>query len=314
MNEMNTTTPVADTEVQPLIGGSRRWQQGSEEEDGQPLITIITSTFNAAQDLHWTIDSIRAQTYPRIQWIVADGGSKDGTVDVLRQNEDIIDVWFSAPDKGIYDAWNKALEYVRGEWVQFIGAGDELAEADTLTKVAPYLAKAHPEFDIVYGKLAFISEGKRQLIEEVGEPWEEMKGKWEGYRPKLPAHPSVFHHGNLFSDNKFRRFDVSYKITSDTHFLMCHLKKELLYIPVVVDRMPIGGVSSRTDSFKTSLRETRRASNELGLAIPLLHLLLENLKFSIRSFIVLLFGTEKSRFVYDFCRRLVRKKEKWSVG
>lgn len=312
MNEMDTATPVTAAEVPPLIGGSRRWQQGSGEDAGQPLITIITSTFNAARDLHWTIDSIRAQTYPRIQWIVADGASKDGTVDVLRQNEDIIDVWFSAPDKGIYDAWNKALEYVHGEWVQFIGAGDELAEAETLEKVAPYLASAYPAHDIVYGRLAYISEGKRQLIEEVGMPWEEMKGKWEGYRPKLPVHPEVFHHASIF--NCSPSFDISYRIAGDSHFLMRQLKKkDFMYMPVLVDRMPAGGASGRTDSFKKALRETRRASRELGFKPPLLHVVFENFKFLFKCVLIFAFRGRFSKQGYDFFRNLIGKEKKWSV-
>src|SRR5699024_5468308 len=103
-----------------------------------PIITIITSTYNVVQDLQWTIDSIREQTYPNIQWIIADGASTDGTVKMFEANSELIDYWFSEPDTGIYDAWNKALEHVKGDWLQFIGAGDELYGTSTLEKVAPY--------------------------------------------------------------------------------------------------------------------------------------------------------------------------------
>lgn len=310
MTETNAQISSFDQEPTLLMGGSRRWQQGKTGEEGKPLITIITSTYNAARDLHWTIDSIRAQTYPYIQWIVADGGSTDGTVDLLRQNEDIIDIWFSAPDKGIYDAWNKALKYLKGEWVQFIGAGDELAEAETLAKVAPYLASVYPAHDIVYGRLAYISEGKRQLIEEVGMPWEEMKGKWEGYRPKLPIHPEVFHHASTFDCSP--PFDISYRIAGDSHFLMRQLKKkDFMYMPVLVDRMPLGGISGKTDSFKESLRETRRASRELGFSVPLLHVVFEGFKYLVKYFIVLVFGNRRSKWLYDLFRKLTGKKKRW---
>lgn len=311
MQHLETTT-TTNQPASSLIGGSRRWQQDNSEARGQLLITIITSTYNAARDLPWTINSIRGQAYPHIQWIVADGGSQDGTVDLLKQNEDLVDLWFSAPDKGIYDAWNKALAYARGDWVQFIGAGDELAEPDTLAKVAPYLATAHPKHDIVYGKVALISEGRRQLIEELGTPWEEMKGKWEGYRPMLPAHPGVFHHRSTFEEDTL--FDTSYRIAGDSHFLMRQLKKkDFVYIPVLVDRMPIGGVSARIDSFKQSLQECRRSSRELGFDIPFAHLCYEHIKFVIRLIILKIFDENNTRKLFDRFLILVGKKAKWGI-
>lgn len=295
-----------------LEGGSHRWQNGVETEPGKPLITIITSTYNAASDLRWTIKSIREQSYPYVQWIIADGSSKDETIELLRDNENLIDAWFSEPDTGIYDAWNKALKYAKGEWVQFIGAGDELADPNTLNQIAPHLATAHPEYDIVYGKVAIISEAKRQLIEETGVPWKQLKKRWEGYIPKLPSHPGVFHHTSTFFIQP--PFDASYRIAADSHFLLRQLKrKDFLYVPILVDRMPLGGISARTTSFRKTIQETRRAARELGFNPPISHIVLEKLKHAIKQTMNSILTEKGTRKAFDILRLTTGKKRKWEV-
>jgi GT2 family glycosyltransferase len=82
-------------------GGARLHRGSKRSEPGMPLISIITATFNASKFIPDTIRSIRAQSYPNIEWIIIDGGSTDTTVDLLRANEDLIDYWLSEPDCGI---------------------------------------------------------------------------------------------------------------------------------------------------------------------------------------------------------------------
>lgn len=232
------------------------------------MITIITSTFNAGDEFARTATSIRLQTYPRIQWIVADGGSKDGTLELIRRNADIVDVWFSAKDEGIYDAWNKAIPHVKGEWVQFVGAGDELAAPDSLEKMAAHLACAHPAYDIVYGRILLLSGKRREPLEEIGCPWSELKGRWSGRKPKLPVHPEVFHHISIFDGDK--SFDRRFRIAGDSHFLLRNvLKKDPLYVPVLVDRMPVGGVSDKISSAWKVAREISMINKDLGIQPPL---------------------------------------------
>ncbi|WP_420156188.1 glycosyltransferase, partial [Siphonobacter sp.] len=91
-----------------------------------PLVSVILVTHNAEKCLQACLDSIFRQTYPRIEIIIMDGASTDATVSILEANTEKITFWRSEEDQGIYDAMNKALEYVRGEWVYFIGADDEL--------------------------------------------------------------------------------------------------------------------------------------------------------------------------------------------
>ena len=275
-----------------------------------PLITIITSTFNAGESLRFTAQSIKNQTYPCIQWIIADGKSTDNTINIIEELGDLVSVWFSDADSGIYDAWNKALKYAKGDWIQFIGAGDELADADTLERVAKILESAHPKHDLVYGRLQYVSERDRVFIEEVGAPWSEMKDQWEFFRPKLPIHPEVFHHKSLFKDKK--TFDVSYKIAGDSHFLMrCIRKSDPLYVPILIDRMPLGGASGSIRRAHAISLETKRASKELGYQIPVTHYFCETLKTTAKRLCCFLLSDQYLFEIANFYRKLVGKKKRW---
>lgn len=90
----------------------------------KPLISIITVSYNEVQTIEATIRSVLSQTYPYIQYIVIDGGSTDGTVDIIKKYSDILYFWCSEPDKGIYDAMNKGIAIATGEFVNFMNAGD----------------------------------------------------------------------------------------------------------------------------------------------------------------------------------------------
>lgn len=100
-----------------------------------PFISIITICFNAADDLAKTAESVRKQTLKDYEYIVVDGGSKDNTLDVIKQNEDVITRWVSEPDKGIYDAMNKGIRMAEGEWLIMMNAGDIFANNGVLSKV-----------------------------------------------------------------------------------------------------------------------------------------------------------------------------------
>ena len=89
-----------------------------------PLITIIIAVFNGAKTLQQCIDSVAQQSYPNKELIIIDGGSKDGTLDLLKANSEKIDYWVSETDNGIYNAWNKGLAQANGDWICFLGADD----------------------------------------------------------------------------------------------------------------------------------------------------------------------------------------------
>src|ERR1700741_4805153 len=97
-----------------------------------PIVSIISATLNAARELPYSIASLAAQRGASFEWIVVDGGSRDGTQALLEPKPARIAWWTSEPDGGVYDAWNKGCARARGEWLLFLGAGDEFATSDML--------------------------------------------------------------------------------------------------------------------------------------------------------------------------------------
>ena len=99
---------------------------------GKPLISVITAVFNDKEHLEQTIKSVITQTYDNVEYIIIDGGSADGTLDIIRKYEHLIDYWISEPDEGIYDAMNKGIDLAAGEWINFMNAGDEFVDKNVI--------------------------------------------------------------------------------------------------------------------------------------------------------------------------------------
>ena len=116
-------------------GGLRIRGKFKHSLPGKPLVSILTAVFNGAQFLEETIQSVLNQDYGNIEFIVIDGGSTDGTQDVIRQYEHAIDYWISEPDSGISDAFNKAVLLSSGDYLNFQGAGDFLVERDVVRRM-----------------------------------------------------------------------------------------------------------------------------------------------------------------------------------
>lgn len=100
-----------------------------------PKISIITICYNAEKEIEGTIKSVVNQTFKDYEYIIVDGGSKDGTMDIVRKYKDKIDIIVSEPDKGIYDAMNKGIKMAHGEWLNMMNGGDMFADNDVLTKI-----------------------------------------------------------------------------------------------------------------------------------------------------------------------------------
>ena len=100
----------------------------------KPIVSIITVCYNAEQDLKKTIESVRNQTYKNIDYVIVDGASKDGSVEVIKQNGDVVSRWISEKDGGLYYAMNKGLDLACGDYVLFLNAGDVFFEDTTLEK------------------------------------------------------------------------------------------------------------------------------------------------------------------------------------
>lgn len=286
---------------------------GETEVSGDSWITIITSTYNAGNELPWTIGSIRGQTYPYIQWIIADGNSDDVTLDLIRQNDDIVDVWFSEKDSGIYNAWNNAIGYIKGRWVIFIGAGDEFYSKDTLTNIAPILNSSYPTHELVYGRRVMITEHSRKCLETDGRDWTLMKNQWNGLIPGLPPHPALFHHASLFSS--VGRFNDSLKLAADAEFVLRALRnnKPPLYVDQCISKMALGGVTGKIESTLQLHAEQKVIARTLDIQVPRLIVVKQESKLLIKRILLFLLGEHKVRALTDWFRSWTGRPRIWTV-
>ena len=127
-----------------------------------PLISIVTVSYNAVATIEQTILSVINQTYPNIEYIIIDGGSKDGTIDIIRKYADQIAYWVSEPDEGIYDAMNKGIKIATGEWINFMNCGDSFLDMKVLNKIfISSILNEYEGVDILYGnRVSVYSFGK----------------------------------------------------------------------------------------------------------------------------------------------------------
>jgi glycosyltransferase involved in cell wall biosynthesis len=230
-----------------------------QEPMDKPLISVIVAVFNGARTLQRCIDSVVGQSYPNKELLVIDGASTDGTLRILQQQVEKLDYWESAPDRGIYHAWNKALSHVHGEWVCFLGADDFLWDNATLERLVPHLTAAYPSTRVVYCKAALVASDGR-VVEIRGEPWQRASGPFlQGVPSSSVPHQGVLHHRSIFQETGL--FDESFRIAGDFELLLRTLRdSDPLFVPnVVMAGMEHGGISTNAQNALESLREAYRA-------------------------------------------------------
>ena len=136
-------------------------------KDFCPLVSIITVVYNNDRYLAATIDSVIEQSYRNIEYIVIDGGSTDGTLDIIRQYADRIDYWISEPDNGLYDAMNKGIALARGEIIGILNS-DDLYFADTVAQVvSAYLQ--HDSSTVIYGSMRKFADEEQTISTNRGD-------------------------------------------------------------------------------------------------------------------------------------------------
>jgi glycosyltransferase involved in cell wall biosynthesis len=274
-----------------------------------PRISVIVSVLNGAATLRRCIDSISNQTYDPVEVIVIDGGSTDGSRDILQQNASRLAYWISEPDRGIYHAWNKGLEHARGEWICFLGADDYLWAPDTLERLAPALARAHPPVRVVYGQVAFVNDSGGEM-QRVGEDWEAARKRF-GEIMCLP-HTGLMHHRSLFDAHG--RFDESFSVGGDYEMLLRELRTgNALFVPgLVVAGMRHGGVSSDPGGSLRLIREFRRAQIMRGLRRPGRRWLAALAKAHLRVWLWRVLGNRIAPYAFDLLRLISGKKPYWT--
>lgn len=220
-------------------------------------LTLLTPTYNSAATLRDTLESITAQGYADLEYIVVDGASTDGTADLVAEYAELVTIFHSEPDRGIYDAMNKGLQMATGDVIGILNSDDFYAGPEVLHKVAAAFAE-HP-VDTLYGDLQYV-DARRP--ERVVRHW-----RAGAYQPSkflfgwMPPHPTFFVRRRCYE--QFGYFDLDLRSAADYELMLRFLYKEgcsAHYLPEVMVKMRTGGQSNAT------LRHRLRANREDALA------------------------------------------------
>ena len=179
----------------------------------KPLFSIITVVYNGEKTLEETILSVLAQSYTSVEYIIIDGASRDGTVDIIKKYEDKISYWVSEADKGIYDAMNKGVLASKGEIVGIVNADDTLYP-DTLKNVQE-LMQLH-DLDYTYGSIHLMDEKSIVVGETTSMSQEEIADK--KYIDMPFPHPSLFVKREVYE--KIGLFNTAFRLSSDYDFVL----------------------------------------------------------------------------------------------
>lgn len=222
-------------------GGKRTKGNFRISSENMPLITVVTVVFNGAENLQQTIQSVLAQTYPNIEYIVIDGGSKDGTLQIL-ERYDSIDYWVSEPDGGIYKAMNKGVALASGEYIAFLNA-DDWYNPDTVASVADAILAHRPDY--IFGNVDIYADNVHCST---------LKKQFEQYKFNMPfGHPALFVQIQYLLIDPF---DIRYKFIADYDFILGLIEKQLSYIYInkSLVNFRTGGISTVTNLNKEKFR------------------------------------------------------------
>jgi len=224
-------------------------------------ISIITSVYNNKDTIEDAIKSVLNQTYKNIEYIVIDGASTDGTIDIVKKYQDKISKFISEPDNGIYDGLNKGIKLATGDVIAFLHSDDIYASND----IIEYIVNNFDDNDAIYGDLVYTSKLDTTKVLRY---WKSknfnkslLKKGW------MPAHPTFFVKKEIY--DKYGCFDTSFKIAADYDFMLRVLKNNIKvkYLPKILYKMRIGGESNK--SLKNIINKTKEdlkalKKNEIG--------------------------------------------------
>lgn len=225
-------------------------------------ISIITSVYNNRDTISDAIESVLSQSYPNIEYIVIDGASKDGTVDIISGYADRISTFVSEPDRGIYDGLNKGVERATGDVIAFLHSDDLYNDPEAVARVAE--AFMTTEADAVYGDLVYTPKYDTSKVLRY---WKSrdfhlglLKKGW------MPAHPTFFVRRELY--DRYGAFDTSFRIAADYDFMLRVLSKGIKthYLPNVLYKMRVGGESNKSlKNIIRKMQEDYRALQNNGI-------------------------------------------------
>ena len=199
-----------------------------------PLVSIIIAAYKARECLAAAIESVLSQQGVVFELIVIDGGSHDGTVELIKSYGEEIAAWISGPDQGVYDAWNKGLGFAKGDWIVFLGA-DDILMPGALACYQSFVA-AHAQLDYVSSRLRLVNQNGFSRV--IGRPW-----SWGVFKHYMNvAHVGSWHHHRLFQ--RYGGFDDRWAVCGDYEFLLrVGPALKAGFIDEVLVEMAAGGIS-----------------------------------------------------------------------
>lgn len=216
-------------------------------------ISIVTINYNNAKGLEETINSVIAQTYKNIEYVVIDGGSDDGSKDLITAREEQIAYWVSEPDEGVYNAMNKGILAATGDYLIFINSGDLLIHNGVINQAVGLGL----DRDLVYGNLICVEAGleKKWVVDD--------ELSFETFYKATIPHPATFIKRSLFE--MIGLYNERNKIVSDWEFFMlatCKYNCSYKHIDLTLTRFFQGGISSDPKNYEMLARERTIALKE----------------------------------------------------
>ncbi|RWU08591.1 glycosyltransferase [Pedobacter chitinilyticus] len=244
-------------------------------------ITIITVVYNGEQHIADCIESVLAQSYPDIEYILIDGNSTDGTYHIAQQYKDQLSILLSEPDQGMYDALNKGIALATGEVIGILNADDMLANNTVIAEVAKKFEEA--KVDALYGDLNYVAPDN---ISRILRKWRSSKAKpadlalgW------MPAHPTLYIRSELFK--RLGGYQLNYGSAADYELMLRFLYKHRIssvHLPMLMVNMRNGGMSNQSLKHRyAAMQNDYAALRHNQIPLPLLALLLKKLR-KIRQF------------------------------
>jgi len=238
------------------------------------VISLITCSFNSEATIEKAINSAQLQSYQHLQHVFIDGASEDATTEIIKQKAKHSDVILSEPDNGIYNAFNKGIDYSTGDIIGFLHSDDQFASRDVLKSIAE--AFKDDSIEAVYGDLVFV---KTQDCDHVLRYWkggdfaaEKLLNGW------MPPHPTLFVRRDIAEN---LRFDEGLKISADYDFILRFFLRNtpnVMYLPFVFVKMTLGGESTKSlSNVMLKMYEDYQIIKRAGLSVIRV-LLLKNLR------------------------------------
>ena len=201
----------------------------------QPKLTVITIVYNNVHDIERTMLSVLDQTYANLEYVIIDGKSTDGTVNVIEKHRQRLSHFVCEPDKGIYDAMNKGLTLASGDYILFMNSGDEIYSSDTVAKVFA----SEPDADIYYGETEMYNSDWKSLGQRRHKAPESFT--WQSFQYGM----NVSHQAIYVKRSIADPFDTSYQLSSDIDWIIKAAKKarKIVNTRMYVAKYLVGGMS-----------------------------------------------------------------------